>query len=331
MRRALASIAATLALCAPAAHASLRLCNRTSYVLYAATAFADAGSIAVEGWTRIVPGECRIALKQDLTMPALYIYARSSPAHTGAPRAWAGNVNLCARDSDFSQRLSPLMVRCPSPDMAMLPFAQIATHHMRSWTTTFRETPDFPTMKGAQRAGILRLLGDIGAPVGAFGSDKAADSALVDFRKRMGLPGAASTGDLFGALETQAMKSTAPLGYTICNDTVKTVWAALGQQKGAVLVARGWWMVAAGSCAKAITDSVANVKTYLRVERSKGVALVSGPVKFCVTDITFEIQGREHCAARGLTEAGFAQTNRGGAPGFAAHVTEDGLAAGTPK
>jgi len=121
------------------------------------------------------------------------------------------------------------------------------------------------------------------------------------------------------------MKTAAPIGYTVCNDTDKPVWAALGQNKGAVFVSRGWWTVAPGGCAKTITDSVASGKIYLRVEKAKGVALVSGSEKFCVTNIEFEIQGREHCAARGLAEAGFAETNTKRTPGFAAHVSADGL------
>ena len=58
-----------------------------------------------------------------------------------------------------------------------------------------------------------------------------------------------------------------------------------------------------------------------------GVALVSGPEKFCVTDIEFEIEGRKHCTERGLRDAGFAETNDKGAPGFVAHVSADGLIA----
>ena len=121
------------------------------------------------------------------------------------------------------------------------------------------------------------------------------------------------------------MKSATPLGYAICNDTDKPFWAALGEKKGAAFVSRGWWMVTAGSCAKAITTSVASHKVFLRVEKSKGVALVSGAARFCVTDIEFEIQGRDHCAARGLVEAGFAETNAKGAAGFAVHISEAGL------
>ncbi|HEY0282612.1 MAG TPA: DUF1036 domain-containing protein, partial [Rhizomicrobium sp.] len=168
-----------IAIAAVPAHASLKLCNRTSYVLYAATAALETSGTFLRGWTRIVPGSCRIAIQGDLAASAYYVYARTSPAHSGAPRAWNGNTNFCVKDTDFSLRLPLLTTRCPAPDLYELPFAAIATHHMRSWTTTFRETPDFNSMKNAERAGLNRLLIDNGAKAGALGSgsDKAAQAA----------------------------------------------------------------------------------------------------------------------------------------------------------
>ena len=38
------------------------LCNETSYVLEAATGRPDGRSIQVQGWTRLRPGECRLAV-----------------------------------------------------------------------------------------------------------------------------------------------------------------------------------------------------------------------------------------------------------------------------
>ena len=331
MKRLLAPCAAALAFAFATgpAHASLRLCNRTSYVLTAATAAAGTSDALVQGWTRIVPGSCRTTIQGDLAATAYYVYARTSSAHSGAPRAWNGDANFCVKDTNFSLTLPLLSTRCPAPDIYELPFAPIATHHMRSWTTTFRETPDFDSMKSAEHAGLKRLLADNGAKVGDLrsGLDKTAQAALALFRKRLRVSDKAGTEDLFDALETEAMKTAAPIGYTVCNDTNKQVWAAIAQKNGNVAVSRGWWIVAAGACAITVTDSVAKARNYLRVEKAKGVALVSGPEKFCVTSIIFEIHGRERCAARGLAEAGFAETNAKGAPGYVAHVSADGLAA----
>ena len=333
MRRSSLAITTCLAfVCvAHAAQASLKLCNRTSMVLYAATAASAGSEIAVTGWTQVVPGACSIAIKGDLAASAYYLYARSSSATSGAPRAWGGNTELCVKDTNFALRLPGPTANCPSPEMSALGFAALATHHMRSWTTTFREVPDFDSMKSAERAGLKRLLRDIGAGTTALDSSagKTVDAALTAFRKRIHLSDKASTGDLFDALETEAMKTAAPIGYSVCNDTDKPIWVALGQKKDNVWMAHGWWQVAPGACARTIAESVANRRIDLRVEKSKGVALVSGREKFCITNIEFEIQGRQNCAARGLAEAGFAETNLKGSPGFAAHVTGNGLASST--
>ncbi len=46
---------------------------------------------------------------------------------------------------------------------------------------------------------------------------------------------------------------------------------------------------------------------FLLVQKIGGPLLVSGPNKFCVADIEFDIQGRGAAPAR-LTELGFAET-----------------------
>jgi uncharacterized membrane protein len=305
------------------AHASLRLCNRTSYILYAATGVASATDIVVRGWTRIVPGACRVALNGDLAAQAYYLYARSSPAHSGASRAWSGQVGLCAKDKDFALHVAAGSMTCATADANVLPFALINTHHMRSWTTTFRETPDFDSMQSAERAGLERLLSDIGER--GANSPKAIDLELLKFRKRLHMPPNARIDAVFDALETESLKTAAPLGYTICNDTVKPVWAAIGEKNGGVMDSRGWWAVGAESCTKVIAQSVAGHTIYLHVERAKNKALVSGSATFCVTNIEFEVQDNTRCAARGLREVGFAATNLNGSPGFTAHISDDGL------
>lgn len=319
MRRlaAVLGLAALTTLFASPAQATLRLCNRTSYVIYAATAAQSSSKVTVQGWTRIAPGGCAEALKGDLAAEAYYLYGRSSRAHAGAPRAWNGPVHFCVKDGSF-RLAQPASAACPSDGYA-LGFAPLDTHHMRSWTTTFRESPDLKSMADAERAGLKRLLADTGAK--PLKNERQVDAALAGFRQRMHL--ADGPAALFSALETEAMKSASGAGYTLCNDTDKSFWAAIGQKKGAAYVSRGWWTVAAGTCSQLITERVAGV--WLRVER-KGAPLVAGSMRFCVTNIAFEIQGRDNCAKRGLTEAGFAETNNQGKPGYTAHVSAGGLA-----
>jgi len=304
------------------ARAGLTLCNRTSYVLYAAAAALTVPDITVKGWTRLAPGACAEALKGDLTAQQYFITAKTSRAHSGSPRAWSGPTEICVKDSDFSQRV-PFAARCGG-DFYETGFAAVDTRRMRNWTATFRESPDLASMPAAERAGLKRLIADNGGRT--LGTDKEVEAALAAFKIRLKLQKNAPTAALFDALETAAMKSAVPAGYTLCNDTAAPVYAAIAQQIGRTFAARGWWTVAGGTCAPLITDAVAGKKIWLRVERAKGAALVAGPAKFCVTNIEFDIQGRERCASRGLTEAGFAETHGGPSPGFTAHVTATGLA-----
>jgi len=313
---------AVLSACfASAAPAAISACNRTSYVLYAATAALKGQALAVRGWSRILPGACKEVLGGALSADAYYLTARSSRGHSGSPRAWSGPTTICVKDKDFALTQS-FGARCPN-DGFELGFAQIDTHHMREVTTTLRETPDLPSMPAAERAGLRRLLSDTGS--NTLAGDKALDAALAAFRRRVHLAAGAPNTALFDALETEAMKAAVPTGYTLCNDTKGDFGAAIGQKVGGAFVSRGWWTVAKGSCSHLITDPIAGQKIWLRVERSKGPPLVGGPNGFCVTTIEFDIQGRDNCAKRGLTAAGFAETNLKGEAGFVAHVAENGI------
>ena len=131
--------------------------------------------------------------------------------------------------------------------------------------------------------------------------------------------------DLFDALETEALKVSAPAGYSICNDTDAPIWAALGLRDEKVWHSRGWWKVAPGACAQTIAEALSHDKIYLLVERKDGRRLVSGRKKFCITNITFDVGRGADCKKRGLATAGFAATNTRALTGYTAHVGEDGL------
>ncbi len=316
----------TLVLCAgfgAPAHASLSLCNRTSYVLYAATAETAGTEAITRGWTRIVPGTCASAIPGPLAPAGYEVYARTSRAHRGPAHDWGGTDRRCVKDTDFSLKLPGGSDRCPSDDSFAVPFAPVETKGQANWTTTFTHSPAIASLAAARDAGIARLLSDIGFKPGAGGSWVSA--ALTKFRLRMRLPPDANSADLFDALETEAMKVAAPAGYSICNDSDAPFWAALGENAGKTWRAHGWWQVMPGACAHAITQPLSADKIYLLAERKDGVKLVTGRENFCVTNITFEVEGREHCAQRGLKAVGFATTGTKGRSGFVAHVGENGL------
>jgi uncharacterized membrane protein len=121
------------------------------------------------------------------------------------------------------------------------------------------------------------------------------------------------------------MKVAAPAGYSICNDRNEPVWAVIGLKYGNSGVSRGWWKVAAGVCIKAITTPLSTDKVYLLVQRPGGKPLVSGNTNFCVANVQFEISGRDHCKARGMSDAGLAETQTKGVIGYSAHVGDQGL------
>jgi uncharacterized membrane protein len=323
-----AAVAGAVLTARPAA-AEMHLCNQTSYVLYTAIGFpagngAAANGMATRGWTRIAPGDCALTMREQLTQPIYFIYARSSQAHSGPSRAWGGPFRLCAKDTDFSLQTPNGAPSCGVDDAFTMPFAAITTHKRQSWTMTFTESPAINTFYAAQQAGLARLLGDIGYK-GDLGEGNAHSDALAKLRAQLKLPANANPDELFAALETEALKDSAPAGYSICNDADTVIWAALGMQAGATMVSRGWWKISPGGCAKAITEPLNTDRVFLLAEKHGNNHLVSGPQKFCVTDIEFEIYGNQRCAARGLTEAGFAATITKGVSGFAAHVGATGL------
>ena len=66
--------------------------------------------------------------------------------------------------------------------------------------------------------------------------DKATDAALADFRKRMNMAAAGNAVRPVRCAGTEALKKTAPAGYTVCNDSDKAVLVALAQNDGGKLV-----------------------------------------------------------------------------------------------
>jgi uncharacterized membrane protein len=326
----LGPIMAAALLCAVTpARAALTLCNRTSYILYAATAAIKSPRSQTQGWARIVPGDCQVARPEALTADTYMVYARSSLAHSGPAKAWGGNFPMCVADSDFRFNQTGTMAVCKEGAFA-LPFAALDTRAKRNWTMTFDESPALPSLTAAQLSGVRRLLRDNGYDVGPLDGapNRKTGAALAAFRKRMRFPDRAGNAELFAALEREALKTNAPAGYTICNDGKSAIEAALAEtQKGKVSV-RGWWAVPPHACARAVTAPLDGGAYYLFARHKDGKAIADGPEKFCIAATAFEIRQRGSCAAPGQSEAGFQRTPTNGAPGYVAHVGEAGLLPG---
>jgi uncharacterized membrane protein len=307
------------------AQAALTLCNRTSYILYAATSAVQRPRSQTQGWTRLVPGECQIARKEPLTAEAYLVHARSSLAHSGPARAWGGNRPVCVKDGNFIIKQSVAKPICTDDSFA-LPFAPLDNHGKSVWTMNFDEQPAM-TLTQAQLAGVKRLLKDNGYAIAQIDGkpDKATGVALNDFRKRMRFGPNAGNAELFQALENEARKKIAPAGYTVCNDGPATLLVALAQMNGGKASSQGWWTVTSGACARAITAPLKSDAVYLLAQRKGGGPVVAGSQHFCTAPAAFEIQGNRNCAARGFVDSGFAATQTRGLSGYISRIGPAGL------
>ncbi len=325
----LALLFALVAMAPEPAHAALTLCNRTSYILYAATSAVQSPGSDTKGWTRIAPGECEIARKEPLTAESYLVHARTSLSHSGPARSWGGAYPVCVKDANFAIRQTVTQPYCNAEDTFALPFANLNNRGKSVWTMNFDEQP-MMSRSEAQLAGVKRLLADNGYKIARIDGkpDKATGAALVDFRKRMRFDALAGNSVLFRILENQARVKAAPAGYTVCNESGESVLVALGQTEPGtktVSVSRGWWTVEPASCAKAVTTPLKADAVYLLAQRKNGSTLVGGTEKFCVTSVAFEIRGSQDCAGRALTEAGFAATPTKGLSGYIARIGPAGL------
>jgi uncharacterized membrane protein len=328
MKLALGIAAAMLLFAALPGHAALTLCNRTSYVLYAATAAIKSPQTQTQGWIRIAPGECQVARKEALTAETYLVHARSSLAHAGAARAWGGSFPMCVRDTNFAFNQSVTMAACSAEGTFALPFAALDTGGRANWTMTLDEQPALPSLPAAQLAGVKRLLRDNGYQTGPVDgtTNRQTGIALAAFRKKA-LSEKAGNAELFQALENEARKTNAPAGYTVCNDGNAVLDVALGELAKGKPASRGWWTVARGACARLLTAPLGGNSYYLFARRKDGSVVAGGTEKFCVSPTAFEVHERGNCATRRQSEAGFVRTETGGQPGYTARIGDKGLLA----
>jgi uncharacterized membrane protein len=329
MRRwwmAVTVLAAGLGAAGPA-QAALKLCNRTSYILYAATTSATRTGSSIHGWTRIVPGDCRIAIPQKLRAQSYLVYARSALAYSGPERAWGGSVRLCVKDPPFNLYQKGVASSCLD-DFYAVPFAEVNTHGQPDWTMTLDDDPPLKSLEAAQLAGVKRLLKDNGYPIPAIDTkpDKPTGAALTDFRKKMHFPEQAGNAELFAALEKEASRHDGkPQGLAVCNDSKTDLIAALAEEAGPDFVSRGWWRLAADGCARMITSPLKSDAVWLLVQKRGGAPLVSGADQFCTAAKAFEIKGRAGCSGRGFSQTGFLRMPTQGKFGIVVHVDAKGL------
>ena len=200
---ALASLVSLIAWlgCGPA-HAELKLCNQTSYVVYAAVGIQQPAQMVTRGWTRVVPGDCGSAVDEPLKEPAYFVYARSARSRTLQPRDWGGQFRFCVRDANFWLQM-PLATTACKPDGAFLaPFAPVATggaqdmDHDADGGARTCDTGRCARRGYSPRARSARL------PAEADSDAKHLNDAFAKFRVHAKLAVNATPADIFAALES---------------------------------------------------------------------------------------------------------------------------------
>ena len=300
---------------APSADAA-ELCNETSYIVQAAAAWPVEGGVAIEGWTRLRPGDCAtMADDDDLDgdQPVFY-YAKSSIAYLGGVREWRGTVPLCVDEADFEVVAN---TRCASLGLASRDFF-IREGEDRE-RTVLVEPVDFGAR--ASIAGIQRLLQSGGYPITSVDglSGRSTSRAISSFLSDAGLASRPADEALIDALESRALGRNAASGLTLCNEADGDIAVTIGHQVGGIWQSRGWWRIHAGECARVLATRLETANAFFYAERINTAGrrgLVEGDERFCIAPARFVAEERGNCEDRGYTAADFrriSEPSEGGA------------------
>jgi len=284
------------------------LCNRTSYIVEAAVGRPDGDSIIVEGWTKLQPGRCEMALKGALEPKMHFLYARTSGAHRGGAREWGGRMNLCVEPQNgFSLESPP---SCEAMGLDTRGFKPVKITRRNRWITSFTEIENYKP-KQAEAAGVQRLLEDAGVYSGAIDGNLGprTRSAIKAFLSDRDLPANASDADLIDYLEQVAKERAREVGFTLCNRTENRIWSAIARRGAEGWESRGWWVLEAGGCARAIDAPLVGAEHYVYGEMEvdgKVRTLSKASDAFCVARAKFAIAGRDSCEEAAYRTALFA-------------------------
>jgi uncharacterized membrane protein len=290
------------------------LCNQTSFVLEAATGRPEGKGVVVEGWRRIRPGECIIAIPGPIKPGVYFAFARSSSAHRHGQRTWNGDVPLCVDPNGSFSVESPSS--CAAMGLEQRGFQAVRVDKARGGTMTFRETDNYRGGgQSAVNAGIQRLLDDAGilpdTPDGTL--TRETRNAITTFLAERKLPATLATkpAELMDVLEDVARNRSLDVGLLLCNRTDKKITAAIGRQNAEGWQSRGWWFLDPGLCVRAVDESLITTPHYVyaEMETPQGVRYLSaGDTPFCTSRSKFAILGRENCEARRYRQANFTPT-----------------------
>lgn len=312
----LAAIAAVLgALAVPTSAQSSangwQLCNKTSYVIEAATGRPDGNDVIVEGWLRIRPGDCEIAVEGPLKPGGHFVYARSSKAHRGG-QSWSGKTPLCVDTAGSFAVENPSS--CESMGLEQRGFSAVRFENRASATMTFTETDLYnKASQSPANAGLQRLLNDAGifqdVVDGYLGRESRA--AIAAFLAERRLPANTPVPQLIDALEDVANNRARQVGMELCNRTGNRILAAMARSRPDGLESRGWWVIDANQCVRAVDESLITAPHYVFAEMAtpEGIRTLKGAASvFCTSRAQFAILGNENCERRRYRPEKFVET-----------------------
>jgi len=286
------------------------LCNKTSYIIEAAFGVPEAKDITVEGWLKLRPGECRVAVETPLEPKYHFLYARTSLAHRGGPREWGGRTELCVDPTgSFTLENPP---ECSPMGLEARGFRAVEVSSKVRWTTDLTEIENYSLDK-ARSAGLQRLLEEAGIASGAIDGNigRRTRIAIGEFLKQNNLPADTSDDDLIDFLEQVAKERGRNVGFTLCNRTKKRIWSSIARRGAEGWESRGWWLLEAGGCARVIDRPLRSTEYYVYGEMEDGSkirTLSKASDAFCVGHAKFAISGRDQCEASAYRTALFAAT-----------------------
>lgn len=277
-----------------------KVCNQTSFIVETSVGRPVGRSVVVEGWTKIKPGDCRIVLPGPLEPGVHFLFSRSSMAHRGGVRQWAGDKSLCVDvTGSFSVESPP---DCAAMGLEQKYFQPVLIGRRTNWETVLEDNDNFAIDK-ARAAGVQRLLDDAGVYSGAIDGyiGRKTRASIAEFLDANDLDSDMSDEDLIDILEQAAIDRSRNVGLTLCNRTQSRIWAAIARKRATEgWESRGWWQIEAGGCARAIDEELLLTQHFIygEMEAPGGVRKpLRGSDNFCVARAKFAISGRESCEA----------------------------------
>lgn len=115
----------------------LVLCNKTDYLVWAATGQLNDDQFESRGWTRVPVGECAQVINQNLDSRYYFFYAEAVTQNgdvaveAGRRKIWGGEKPLCSKPTRFAIKGDE---DCTARGFDRHNFAEIDTGSARRWT-----------------------------------------------------------------------------------------------------------------------------------------------------------------------------------------------------